>query len=329
LISVDVASGEIIALVGGRSFKRTQYNRAIDGHRQVGSIMKPFVYLTALESRTPEGDSYNPLTPIEDSNFTHKYEGQSWSPVNYEKEFMGTIPLMTGLKNSINAATARLGLDIGLEAVIDVAKRAGIKSEIKPLPSLTLGSFELFPMEVAESYTTLARMGSHVSLSMLRRVEDLAGKVIYAVEPQVEQAFARENVAVLIGMMKQTVLAGTARSLAYRGFHFPAAGKTGTTTDSKDAWFGGFTPDVLTVVWLGYDDNTSHGLTGASGAVPIWADYMNKVAPRWPKRDFDWPEGTVVFPYSVEEYNSLLAKPEDLPITEFELVFREGEQPGL
>lgn len=329
LISVEVATGEIMALVGGRSFKRTQYNRAIDGHRQVGSIMKPFVYLTALESRTKEGDPYTPLTLIEDASFTHKYEGQSWSPVNYDKEFWGTIPLMTGLKNSLNAATARLGIDVGLDAIVDVARRAGITSPIQPLPSMTLGSFELFPLEVASSYTTLARMGSKVNLSMIRRIETLSGNKLFEVTTEPEQSFARENVAVLIGMMKQTVLAGTARSLAPRGFTFPAAGKTGTTSDSKDAWFAGFTPDLLTVVWVGYDDNTPHGLTGASGALPIWSEYMKQIAPRWPRRDFTWPEGTVTFPYSVDEYNRKLSKPEELPITEFELVFREGEQPGF
>lgn len=329
LISVDVASGEIMALVGGRSYKRTQFNRAIDGHRQVGSIMKPFVYLAALESRTLEGEFYNPLTPVLDEAFVYKQGGQKWSPENYDKKFLGTIPLFAALKNSINSATAKLGLDLGLGTILDVARRAGIKSPISLVPSLTLGAFELYPMEVAESYLTLARMGSYKPISQIRRIEDLNGTILYEPSHRLEQRFAPEVTAVLIGMMKQTVLAGTARSLATQGFNYPAAGKTGTTSDTKDAWFAGFTPEIVTVVWVGYDDNTPHGLTGASGALPIWADFMKSESQRRLQRDFDWPEGTVLYPLSVMKYNSLLKHPEDLPFTEFTLVFRTGEQPGF
>ncbi|MCB0361943.1 MAG: transglycosylase domain-containing protein, partial [Bdellovibrionales bacterium] len=290
LISLDIENGNIRALVGGRSFKKTQFNRALEGHRQVGSIMKPFVYLTALETRTPEGNNFNPLTPVSDEPFTYEYQGQSWSPVNYDKKFLGTIPLFTALKNSINSATAKLGLELGLEGVIDVARRAGIQSTISPLPSLTLGAFELYPMEVAQSYLTLARFGNFIPLSKILRIENLDGQILFHTKKESEQRFAPENVAVLIGMMKQTVLAGTARSLAVLGFNSPAAGKTGTTSDSKDSWFAGFTPRLLTVIWVGYNDNSSSKLTGDSGALPIWAKKKKKETSRIPTQDFSWPE---------------------------------------
>ncbi|MEZ0392333.1 MAG: transglycosylase domain-containing protein [Pseudobdellovibrionaceae bacterium] len=315
LLSAHNDTGLISAIVGGRSYKLTQFNRAVDGHRQIGSIMKPFVYLTALLNSDEDKKIYDPMTILNDERFSHKYEGQTWTPENYGKKYYGQVPMVFALKNSLNAATVSLGLEVGVPKVIDTAKALGIQSEFKPVPSALLGSFELYPIEVLESYTSLARMGNHIQLSTLRGITDLKGQKIYLREVQSEQALPAEDVAVLVGMMKQTTLSGTARAISLSGFATPAAGKTGTTSDNKDAWFAGFTANQTTVVWVGYDNPTAHGLTGASGAVPLWIQFMKKVTPQNSTQDFPWPEKT-------EHKNVQVEEPETGSV-EMDLIFKD------
>lgn len=291
LISVDIKTGAILALVGGRHYSKTQFNRVLDGNRQVGSIMKPFVYLAALENRDENGNPYEPQTILQDTKFTHKYEGQEWTPKNYEKATLGEVPLYYALKNSLNIPTAKLGLAVGLENIIDVAKRAGITSEMKPFPSLTLGAFEIRPIEIAQSYQAIANFGLQKKLHSIQRIEDMDGGVIYEQDTEPELNFAPTNVGVLVSMMQQTLDSGTARLARLRNFNRTAAGKTGTTSDTKDAWFAGFTPNTLTVTWTGYDDNTPSGLTGASGALPLWIEFMKSFELKYPESDFNWPQG--------------------------------------
>lgn len=289
LIAADPMTGAVQALVGGRGYLLTQFNRAVDAKRQVGSVMKPFVYLTAFETLGPDGKPYTPLSIIRDQPTTHKFDGQTWTPRNYEGDFNGDIPIFWALKESINAATANLGISVGLTNVIDVSRRLGITSRIDPVPSLTLGAFELAPIEVLQAYSALAALGKKNQLTLLQRVENLTGQKLFEYQIRPETALRPEPVAELVGVMKQTVLNGTGRASRVLGFTHPAAGKTGTTNDKKDAWFAGFTPHHAAIVWVGYDDNTSHGLTGASGAVPIWANYMKNFASAYPADDFSWP----------------------------------------
>jgi len=292
LLSAQNKTGLIQALVGGRNFRLSQFNRAVDGHRQVGSIMKPFVYLAALENST-SAKPYTAMTLIPDQKFTYKYGRQSWSPENYEKEFMGDVPMYVALKSSLNSATAALGLSVGLDKVMSTAQAAGVSSRLEELPSLTLGAFELYPREVLQSYNTLANFGEKRRLRTLRAVLSETDQLVYRSEDVREQALAPGPTAVLVGMMKQTLLSGTARAAAALGFQAPAAGKTGTTSDTKDSWFGGFTPQVTTVVWVGYDENTPHYLTGAAGALPIWVHFMRDQQTRYQPLDFVWPSETV------------------------------------
>lgn len=310
LISVEVSSGEVLALVGGRQYLKTQYNRILDAHRQVGSIMKPFVYLAALESRDPNGEPYSPISMVDDIHFVYRYEGQSWSPQNYTKKFYGPVPLFYSLKNSLNAATAKIGLQVGLSNIVDVARRAGMTSEMKPYPSLTLGAFEIYPWEMATAMLTIARMGEHIPLTFIRSVESLDGTPLHQATPAIERVFAPEPVATLVSMMKQTLQTGTGRLAKLRGFDRPAAGKTGTTSDTKDAWFSGFTPYVFTLTWTGYDDNTPTTLTGASGALPLWVEFMKGYASRYPPDDFAWPDGVKKFELSPDEIRKLLPNAE-------------------
>ncbi|HEX4925550.1 MAG TPA: transglycosylase domain-containing protein, partial [Bdellovibrionales bacterium] len=326
LISSDPETGYVQAVVGGRSFKQSQFNRAIQSHRQIGSVIKPFVYLAAFESQTEDGEPYTPLTLVNDDPVKIKYEKQQWTPANYEKKYYGNIPLFFALKNSLNAATARVALQAGLEPLVELIQDLGVSSNMKALPALSLGAFELYAWEVLQSYSTLARMGDHTPLTYVISAEDLDGNEVFRHKIRAESVADKADVAVLVGMMKQTIETGTGRSIRQWGFMHPAAGKTGTTSDNKDAWFAGFTPLHVAVAWVGYDDNSSHGLTGASGAIPIWVDYMMTYAAQFPPVDFAWPEDVEVREIDVATQQAL-GVPEDpkLPLAPVQLVFKKSQ----
>lgn len=323
----DNNTGLVSVVVGGRNYRMTQFNRAIDGHRQVGSIMKPFVYLTALMNDTPEGKPYTPITLLNDEKFTTKYEGQSWSPDNYGKQYFGTVPMFFALKNSLNASTASLGLAVGLGNIVDIAHKMGVESELKTFPSLTLGAFEMYPKEVLRSYMTLASLGKKKNLSFIRKVLNSENTEVYTYNSSPEQVEDPATVAGVVSMMKQTVLSGTARSVTLSGFLNPAAGKTGTTSDNKDAWFGGFTPYLTAIVWVGYDNNLPHKLTGTSGALPVWINFMKKVGVRYPPDDFPWPDDTekVTLDESTLKALGAIKGPNDP--TSVDLIFKKGTGP--
>jgi len=327
ILSADSATGLIQVAVGGRNYRLTQFNRAIDGHRQVGSTMKPFVYLTALQSKNKDGKDFTPISPLKDEKFTIKYEGQTWSPSNYGSEYFGTVPMFFALKNSLNASTAALGLEVGLDKVINTTYSLGITSELKPFPAVTLGAFELYPKEVLQAYITLSRMGQKPDLSFVQRVLNEKGEEVFSFTSRSEQVQDPAAVASLVSMMKQTIQSGTARYVSASGFTRPAAGKTGTTSDSRDVWFSGFTPYRTTIVWIGFDTSTQNKLTGSSGAVPIWTDFMKKATADDPESDFAWPEDTVKVTFDenkLREMNVPLKEPMSV-----ELVFKKGTEPGF
>lgn len=326
VLAGDPATELIQVAVGGRSFRMTQFNRAIDSRRQVGSVMKPFVYLTALQS-TKDGKKYTPLTLIKDEKVTIKSGGKIWSPENYEKKFEGDVPLYYALKESLNGATASLALQVGLDEIITTAQKAGVESHLEPLPSLALGAFELAPKEVLSTAMTFAKMGLRPQLSFIRRVENLDGHVLFEHNPSPVQALEANSTAVLVGVLEQVVQTGTGRGIPLTyGFHHPAAGKTGTTNDYHDTWFYGFTPHLAAVVWVGYDDNTPTKLTGAGGSLPVWAGFMKKIATRFPPDDFAWPGGTVRSEINRRDLEHLNAwrngDPESIQLT-----FVRGTQP--
>lgn len=328
MLSADSQTGLIQVAVGGRNFRLTQFNRAIDGHRQVGSTMKPFVFLTALEAQTAEGKDYTPITIVKDEKFTTQYEKQKWSPNNYGKEYFGDVPMFFALKNSLNAATASLGLSVGLEKIIDVTKSLGVTSTLKPFPSVTLGAFELYPIEVLRAYVALSKFGMKSDLSFVQYVQNVKGEETFRFNYAPEQVQDPVAVATLVGMMKQTVQNGTARYVTGSGFLKPAAGKTGTTSESRDVWFSGFTPYRTTIVWIGFDTQTQNKLTGSSGAVPIWTDFMKKATADDPPDDFTWPEGTVKAEFSPEKLRAMNVPEKDTP-GPIELIFKKGTEPSF
>jgi penicillin-binding protein 1B len=217
------------------------------------------------------------------------------------------------LKNSLNAATASLGIQVGLDKIIDEAHKLGVESDLKSLPSMTLGSFEMYPKEVLQSYMTLANLGKKNQISFIRKILNLNDQEVFTHHAQPEFVEDSSDVAVLVGMMKHTLISGTARAVQSSGFLNPAAGKTGTTSDNKDAWFAGFTPYQTAVVWVGYDNNISHKLTGASGPLPIWISLMKKVSRKNPADDFLWPDGVEKITLDESKLRELgaLKKPED------------------
>lgn len=299
LLSVHIPSGSIKALIGGVGFKETQFNRVTMSQRQVGSTIKPFIYLEAFRQ------GLTPFDILEDGPLTHKEGDKIWQPKNYKDKYFGRVPLYFALKNSLNTATVRLALKLGLEKIIETLKKTGIKATFKPFPSLALGAFEVSSWDLTQGYLSLSRMGSFKELHAVLAIEDSRGAT--PLERKGEEVFSKENVALLLGLLKKTAESGTARAIKGWGFDAPMAAKTGTTNDMRDSWFVGMTPYLLTTTWVGYDDNASHGLSGASGALPLWAIYMKKHNP-YPLKDFSWPRKTKLFPLNEEIIGKLYSE---------------------
>lgn len=285
-LTIEVKTGRILAAVGGRGFRTSPFNRILDGKRQIGSLAKPFVFLSAFESDA----TLSPLSVIPDEKTTYKLHRQEWTPENYNKKFAGEVTLGYALKNSLNAATAALGMKTGIDKVAKILRKAGVQSPLDEVPSLTLGAADLKPIEMAESYLTLARLGGHIRPYFFEALVESGGDLLAQSESEVEQVFDPTAASLVVGMMKHSVRSGTAAAIGKAGFAWSAAGKTGTTSDYRDAWFVGFTPWDLTLIWIGYDQNQSHGLTGSSGAVPVWLPVMEVASRHRPKDDFSYPE---------------------------------------
>ena len=250
LLASNPITGEVVAIVGGRNFKTSPYNRAIESQRQVGSVFKPIVYLTAIQNNTDSGLERHPMTLINNSPYKLEYDNQVWEPRNYDGEFSRPLPLFFALKESKNVPTARLAMETGLDEIIETARKLGVKSELKEYPSLSLGAFELNPLEVLNVYNSLSQLGRKQELQVIKSVKNQKGELIYEHEPLIEQVGDREDYAVLIGMMKETLISGTGAYSRKMGFRHIAAGKTGTTSDTRDAWFAGFTPFHAAITWF-------------------------------------------------------------------------------
>jgi len=278
IVVTDVQSGEVQALVGGRDARYRGFNRALDAARPVGSLIKPVVYLTALA----EPSRYTLVTRIEDAPFVWKSRGApDWQPQNFDKTFHGPVQLRTALALSYNAATARLGTDIGIERVLATVRRLGIERELKPYAATLLGAVELSPLEVTQMYQTIAAAGFRVPLRAIREVTTQDGRPLQPYPLKVEQAFPPEPMYLLTAAMQGVVSSGTAEALKHwLPPESAVAAKTGTTDEQRDAWFAGFTGDRLAVVWLGYDDNRAANLSGAAAALPLWGELMAALDPQ-------------------------------------------------
>lgn len=271
-VVVDVGTGEIIALAGGRRAGFAGFNRALDARRQTGSTIKPAVYLAALER--PE--RYTLATLIKDEPFTYtpRY-GPEWSPRNYSRDSYGEVPLYLALARSYNLATARLGLDLTVEETAKVLRRLGYEGSIPQLPSLLLGAIDMSPLEVAGIYQTIASGGFHIPLRAIHAVHTSNNEPLRRYPYKVEQRFGADTMHLMQFALHEAMRDGTGRGAnALLPEDLVVAGKTGTTNDQRDSWFAGFSGGHLAVVWVGRDDNQRMPLTGSTGALRVWADVM-------------------------------------------------------
>jgi penicillin-binding protein 1A len=288
LVSLDAKTGAIRAMVGGYSYLRSPYNRAVYSKRQPGSAIKPIIYLAALMKGYTQASQID-ATP---KSFYDPSTGKEWTPKNYEGQEYGTVTLRTALAKSINTATVNLLSEIGFDMPIQVGKDLGI--ELKPYYSMALGSIEVTPLELTSAYQAFANLGNKCQPYFIEKIVSPDGKIIESHQPKCEQVLPPQEVRVLVDMLRAVVLEGTAASAS--SFGRIIAGKTGTTNDYMDAWFVGFSPYIVTGVWVGYDIKRSmgRGMAGARVALPIWLDFMSVAAFMYPNEDFPVPEGVVL-----------------------------------
>jgi len=327
LIHLDVPTGEIRALVGGRNYEKSQFNRALKSKRLVGSLFKPFVYLTAFEPSL-SGQNITPATQVNDSRFVLKRRwSEDWSPRNYDGRYLGNVTVSHALEQSLNAASVRIGLACGIEPILKTARTLGVQTELDDdNPSILLGAVGIPPIEMAEAYSTIARQGGRVSPRAIRFVTDDRGRTLNgAGDAKPVQVFPQRDVYILTKVMEGVVNRGTAAGARSMGFRKIAAGKTGTTNDKRDAWFIGFTPQTLTVTWVGFDDNDPTGLAGGDAAVPMWARYMNIVTAGQPNADFAPPPGITVA--EVDKLSGGLATPNCPRNVITQMAFKSGTEP--
>jgi penicillin-binding protein 1A len=289
MLCMAVETGEVRAMVGGRDFSASQFNRAIQAHRQPGSAFKPLIYAAALDK------GMTPATVIMDAPYVSKRnpKGEVWKPKNYKEKFYGPTLIRTGLAKSRNVITVKILKDIGVNYAIDYARNMGIESELTPDLSLALGSSGVSLVEITRAYTAFANGGMLVTPIFVKQVVDRNGLVLEQNQPDIRQAISKETAFVMTDLMRAVITEGTGWRI--KALKRPASGKTGTTNDLKDAWFLGYTPDLVAGVWVGYDDSREmgDGETGSRAASPIWLDFMSGALEGKPVKDFQVPEGVV------------------------------------
>lgn len=287
--------GAILAMVGGRDYRRSQFNRVTQARRQPGSCFKPFVFLAAFEAAADRrAGALMPASLLADEPLTLRSGGRNWRPSNYDREFRGEVSARRALEESLNVPAVRAAQSVGMEAVIEVARDAGIESSLRPVPSLALGTGEVTPLELSTAYGTLARRGVRQPPRIVLALAGEDGEVLLPPAPLRRRVLRAQTTFLINDMLRGVFERGTARSARALGYLEPAAGKTGTTDDTRDSWFVGYDGERLALVWLGYDDNARTGLTGASGALPVWSALMRSLGPSRRRPGGRWPDGVIV-----------------------------------
>jgi membrane carboxypeptidase/penicillin-binding protein len=291
LVALDPATGEIRALVGGRDYQLSQFNRAAHAHRQPGSAFKPFVYLAALRARDGQ-PALTAASIVEDAPLTLQVGRDTWSPHNYNDHFEGRVTVRRALEQSLNAATVRVAESVGMPAVIETARAMGFSGGLAAVPAAALGAFEVTPLELARSYLPLANDGIRppgtIAVSAVRD-RDGAIEPIDTAEPAA--VITPAEAYLVTSLLEGVVTSGTGAAARALGVAGDVAGKTGTTNDGRDAWFVGYAPRLLAAVWVGFDGGDAHGLSGAEAALPIWADFMRQALDAYPEPAFTVPTG--------------------------------------
>jgi penicillin-binding protein 1A len=316
LLSLDPKTGHVRAMVGGRDFSESQFNRALNSRRQPGSAFKPFIYAAALEK------GYTPSTILMDSpvEYSDPDGGTYWAPKNYDKNFMGPITFRNALAHSRNVVTVKILEDIGVGYALKVIKKLGIESPVKRDLSIALGTSGVSMLELTAGFGTFANGGEQVKPIFIKKIVTMKGDVLEENNPYVEmeekeeeeempqapspvlkeRAVSSQNAFIMTHLLEGVVQHGTGQRAKVLGR--PIAGKTGTSSDYSDAWFIGYTPSILTGVWVGFDDKTSLGQneTGARTALPIWISFMNQALRNTPIQTFHAPQGITLIKVNIE-----------------------------
>lgn len=291
LVAVNPTTGAMIAMVGGRSYGQSHFNRAVDAKRQPGSAFKPFVLLAALVQSVQGKGNRTLSTLVSGEPISLPTPEGIWTPVNFERKTYGKITIRKIIEDSINTATVRLANDVGFQEVLNTARTAGITSPLLPVPSMVLGSFEVTPMELAYAFTTIASGGIRFERYSLYAVKTASEDPILVRKVQQQRVFDSRATYLTGYAMEGVLTRGTGKESKALGIHFPAAGKTGTTNGNRDSWFVGYTPDMVCAVWVGYDSGANTGLTGAKGALRIWTRFMRALYPQSAPPAATAPEG--------------------------------------
>ncbi len=280
-------TGYILAMVGGRDYGASQFNRITQAKRQPGSAFKPFVFLSSL-------DSFTPASILSNEPKTYRLNGKEWRPENYTDVSETRISMRDALSKSVNRATVDLVMRLGLDPVVNTASAFGFSTPLKPYPSIALGAFEVVPLELARAYCVLAADGVLPNPLSLKDVADEKGEILERRHTSVQSVTTPGKAFLITSMLRSAVEQGTARSLKDMGIHFPVAGKTGSTNDFKDGWFVGYTPEIMALIWIGFDDGTSLQAPASALTLPIWADLMNSIPQHMSGSWFKAPPDIVV-----------------------------------
>jgi penicillin-binding protein 1B len=292
LIALDPKNGRILAMVGGRNYGSSQFNRITQSKRQPGSIFKPFVYAAALETAYHSSSPLTAASSILDQPTQFTFEDLEYAPKNYNEEYLGQVTLRQAITKSLNIATIKLAEKIGYDKVAEMARRLGLNEQIKAYPAMAIGSFEITPLEMVRAYTAFANGGLLSDLTAVLKIHDGEGNPIYLAQPKTREVLTPQIAFLVTSLLQSVVNTGTGAGIRSRGFALPTAGKTGT---SHDGWFAGYTPELLCIVWVGFDDNRELNRSGSQSALPIWTDFMKKAVLLRPLKGstFEEPEGVV------------------------------------
>jgi penicillin-binding protein 1B len=309
LVCLDATTGEVKALVGGRSYGVSQLDHAL-AKRQPGSSFKPFVYAAAFNSALTEssgGQVITPATVIDDEPTTFWFDEKPYEPANHGNQYFGEIPIWFALAHSLNVPAVKVAEMVGYDKVAKMARAAGLNVDIKATPSIALGAYEVTPLEIADAYTVFVNDGQLVKSGFIKAVRDQHEKSIYTSQPDRKQALDPRVAYLVENTLEEVLRTGTGAGVHSHGFNLPAAGKTGT---SRDGWFAGFTSKLICVVWVGFDDNRDFKLEGARSALPIWAEFMKRAHQHREYhnvRGFEAPDGIVTA--QIDEATGQLATP--------------------
>jgi penicillin-binding protein 1B len=324
MIVLEPSTGQVRALVGGRDYRSSQFNRAVLARRQPGSAFKPFVYLAALTPR-PDRRPFTAASLIEDAPITIVADGKSWSPKNYDDRYEGSVTVRHALEASLNTATVRLAQAVGLPAVVETARTLGLGFDLRPVPALALGVFETTPLELARAYLPLADGGVAPTGGVLETVADESGRVLWSAGHEARPVIGAAEAYLVTSLLEGVINAGTGVSARALGVPGAVAGKTGTTNEGRDAWFVGYSPNLLALVWVGFDNGAPAGLSGAEGALPIWADFMRGALAIYPGGEFPEPAG--ISRVKVDVTTGLRATASCSPTVVVTEVFLAGTEP--